>query len=149
MMGINELITIAKYYKRWPDPRLIIIVLNNQDLNMVTWEQRIMVGDPKFEASQDVPAFNYAKYAQMLGLEGIRVEKEDDIIPALQQAMNTRVPVVLDVLSDPSIPPLPPHITFKQAKNFYSSILKGDVNAWDMIKETYKEVIENYLPHKA
>lgn len=147
MMGINELITIAKYYKRWPDPRLIIIVLNNQDLNMVTWEQRVMAGDPKFEASQELPPFNYAEYARMLGLEGIRVEKEADIIPALQQAMNTRIPVVLDVLSDPSVPPLPPHITLKQAKNFTSSILKGDVNAWDMIKQTYKEVIENYLPH--
>jgi pyruvate dehydrogenase (quinone) len=147
MMGINELITISKYYKRWPDPRLIIIVLNNQDLNMVTWEQRVMVGDPKFEASQDVPSFNYAEYARMLGLEGIRVEKEEDIIPALQQAMNTHIPVVLDVLSDPSVPPLPPHITLTQAKNFTSSILKGDVNAWDMIKQTYKEVVENYLPH--
>ncbi|HVV03429.1 MAG TPA: thiamine pyrophosphate-requiring protein [Puia sp.] len=147
MMGINELITIAKYYKRWPDPRLIIIVLNNQDLNMVTWEQRVMAGDPKFEASQELPPFNYAEYARMLGLEGIRVEKEADIIPALQQAINTRIPVVLDVLSDPSVPPLPPHITLKQAKNFTSSILKGDVNAWDMIKQTYKEVIENYLPH--
>jgi pyruvate dehydrogenase (quinone) len=147
MMGINELITISKYYKRWPDPRLIIIVLNNQDLNMVTWEQRVMAGDPKFEASQDVPPFNYAEYARMLGLEGIRVEKEDDIIPALQKAMNTRIPVVLDVLSDPSVPPLPPHITLTQAKNFTSSILKGDVNAWDMIKQTYKEVIANYLPH--
>jgi len=147
MMGINELITISKYYKRWADPRLMIVVLNNQDLNMVTWEQRVMVGDPKFEASQDLPEMNYAAYAQLLGLEGIRVEKEEDISSALRQAMSATRPVVLDVLSDPSVPPLPPHITLKQAKNFTSSILKGDVNAWDMIKETYKEVVENFLPH--
>ena len=147
MMGMNELITIAKYYKRWPDPRLMIVVLNNQDLNMVTWEQRIMSGDPKFEASQDIPELNYAAYAQMLGLEGIRVEKEDEIGPALQQAMAARKPVVLDLLSDPSVPPLPPHITLKQAKDFASSIIKGDVNAWDMIKDTYNQVIENFLPH--
>jgi pyruvate dehydrogenase (quinone) len=147
MMGINELITISKYYKRWADPRLMIVVLNNQDLNMVTWEQRVMVGDPRFEASQDLPKMNYAAYAQLLGLEGIRVEKEEDISSALRQAMSATRPVVLDVLSDPSVPPLPPHITLKQAKNFTSSILKGDVNAWDMIKETYKEVVENFLPH--
>jgi pyruvate dehydrogenase (quinone) len=147
MMGINELITIAKYYRRWSDPRLLIIVLNNQDLNMVTWEQRVMVGDPKFEASQDIPEMNYAAYAQLLGLEGIRVEKEQEIGPALQQAFAARRPVVLDLLSDPSVPPLPPHITIKQAKDFTSSILKGDVNAWDMIKQTYKEVVENFLPH--
>jgi pyruvate dehydrogenase (quinone) len=85
----------------------------------------------------------------MLGLEGIRVEKEEDIVPAIEQAMAARRPVVLDVLSDPSVPPLPPHITLKQAKDFTSSILKGDVNAWDMIKETYKEVVENFLPHQS
>jgi pyruvate dehydrogenase (quinone) len=147
MMGINELITIAKYYKRWTDPRLMIVVLNNRDLNMVTWEQRVMAGDPKFEASQDIPEFNYAEYARMLGLEGIRVEKEEEIGPALQQALAARKPVVLDVLSDPSVPPLPPHITLKQAKDFTSSILKGDVNTWDMIRDTYNQVIENFLPH--
>jgi pyruvate dehydrogenase (quinone) len=149
MMGINELITIAKYYKRWPDPRLMIVVLNNQDLNMVTWEQRVMMGDPKFEASQDVPELNYAAYAQMLGLEGIRVEKEDEIGPALRQAFAAQRPVVLDLLSDPSVPPLPPHITLKQARNFTSALFKGDPNTWDIIKDTYKEVIENLLPHRS
>jgi pyruvate dehydrogenase (quinone) len=125
----------------------MIVVLNNQDLNMVTWEQRVMLGDPKFEGSQDIPELNYAAYAEMLGLEGIRVEKEADIAPALRQAFASRRPVVLDLLSDPSVPPLPPHITLKQAKDFTSSILKGDVNAWDMIKDTYNQVIENFLPH--
>ncbi|HXD78497.1 MAG TPA: thiamine pyrophosphate-requiring protein [Puia sp.] len=147
MMGMNELITIAKYYRRWSDPRLMIVVLNNQDLNMVTWEQRVQAGDPKFEASQDVPEINYAAYAKLLGLTGIRVEKEGDIPFALKEAFASQRPVILDVLSDPSVPPLPPHITLKQARNFTSSIVKGDVNAWDMIKETYKEVIENFLPH--
>jgi pyruvate dehydrogenase (quinone) len=145
MMGMNELITIAKYYKRWPDPRLMIVVLNNQDLNMVTWEQRVTSGDPKYQASQDLPEINYAAYAQLLGLEGIRVEKEEDIVPALERAMAATRPVVLDVLSDPNVPPLPPHITLKQAKHFTSAIFHGDVNAWDMIKETYKEVVANYL----
>ncbi len=147
MMGINELITIAKYYKRWPDPRLMIVVLNNQDLNMVTWEQRVMAGDPKFEASQDLPEFNYAEYARMLGLDGFRIEKEDEIGPAIRQALAAKRPVVLDVLSDPSVPPLPPHITLKQAKHFTSALFKGDANTWDIIKDTYKEVVANFLPH--
>lgn len=147
MMGINEMITISKYWRRWSDPRLLILVLNNRDLNMVSWEQRIMEGDPKFEASQDLPEFNFAQYAQMLGLEGIRVETQDQIVPAIEQAMTAQRPVVLDVLTDPSVPPLPPHISFKQAKSFTSAILKGDDNAWDMIKQTYKDVVENYLHH--
>lgn len=148
MLGINGMITISKYWKRWSNPRFIILVLNNRDLNMVSWEQRTMTGEPKFEGSQDVPEFNYATYANMLGFEGIRVETPDEIVPALEQAMLAQRPVLLDVLSDPSVPPLPPHISFKQAKAFTSSIVKGDVNAWDMIKQTYKEVIDNYLPHK-
>ena len=147
MLGINELITIAKYYKRWEDPRLMILVLNNQDLNMVSWEQRIMEGDPKFEGSQDLPPFNYAQYAQMLGLDGIRIETEDQIVPFLTKAFQADRPVVVDVLSDPSVPPLPPHITFEQAKHLSSAIWKGDVNAWDMIKETYRQVVDDFLPH--
>lgn len=145
MSGNAELITIAKYRNRWKDPRIVILVLNNQDLNMVTWEQRVMVGDPKFDASQDVPPFNYAEYARLIGLEGVRIEREEDVIPGLQKAFAATGPVVIDVLTDPSVPPLPPHITLKQAKAFTSSILKGDDNAWDMIRQTYKEVVENYL----
>jgi pyruvate dehydrogenase (quinone) len=147
MLGINELITIAKYWKKWKDPRLMILVLNNEDLNMVSWEQRVMVGDAKFDASQDVPPFNYAAYARMLGLEGIRIEKPEDINAAFDEAFAANKPVIVDALTDPSVPPLPPHINLKQAKAFASSIFKGDTNAWDMIKQTYKEVIDTYLPH--
>lgn len=123
----------------------MILVLNNQDLNMVSWEQRILEGDPKFEASQDIPPFNYASYAEMLGLTGIRVEEPNDIVPSLEKALAERKPVVVDVLSDPNVPPLPPHITLKQAKAFTSSILKGDVDTWDMIKQTYKEIVDTYI----
>jgi len=145
MMGINEMITIAKYWRKWKDPRLMILVLNNQDLNMVSWEQRILEGDPKFEASQDIPEFNYASYAEMLGLTGIRIGEPDEIIPSLEKALAERKPVVVDVLADPNVPPLPPHITLKQAKAFTSSLLKGDVDTWDMIKQTYKEIVDTYL----
>ena len=147
MLGINGMITIAANWKRWSDPRFMILVLNNGDLNMVSWEQRIMEGDPKFKDSQDVPQFNYAAYGQLLGFEGIRIEKEDDIIPGLEQALSANRPVIVDVLSDPNVPPLPPHITFKQMKDFTSALAKGDTDFWGMIKQTYKDVVESYLPH--
>lgn len=146
MLGINGLITVSKYWRDWRDPSFIVLVLNNHDLNMVTWEQRILEGDPKFKGSQDLPDFNYAAYADMLGLEGIRVTRPEEIPAAIEQAMAAHKPVVLDVLTDPSVPPLPPHITFKQAMAFTSSIMKGDENAWDAIKQTYKDVVESYLP---
>jgi len=146
MMGINEMITIAKYWKRWQDPRLIVLVLNNHDLNMVSWEQRVMAGEPKFEGSQNVPDFKYAQYADMLGLKGIRVDNPDDVADAVAQAMSADRPVILEAVTDPNVPPLPPHINFQQAKDFLKSIVKGDVDRWEMIKQTYKDVIDEYFP---
>ncbi len=148
MLGNNGMITISKYWKRWSDPRMMIVVLNNRDLNQVTWEQRVMEGNPKFEASQDVPDFPYAEYAKMLGLDGIKIDKPEDIIPSLEYAFKLNKPVVIDVYTDPSVPPLPPHISFKQAKNFMFSMTKGDPDTWDMIKQSWKDVVENFIPHK-
>ncbi len=147
MLGINEMITIAKYWKRWSDPRLLILVLNNHDLNMVTWEQRVLAGDPKFEASQEIPDFKYAEYAKMIGLDGIRVDDPEQVASAIDAAMNADRPFVLEAITDPNVPPLPPHISLKQAKAFTSSLLKGEENVWDIIRQTYKDVVESYLPH--
>ncbi|KAA2243044.1 thiamine pyrophosphate-requiring protein [Chitinophaga agrisoli] len=142
MQGINELITIAKYWKEWASPRMLIVVLNNRDLNMVTWEQRALSGDPKFAASQDIPDFPYAQYANMLGLEGIKADKPEMIIPALEQAMDATRPVLLEVVADPDVPMLPPHITQEQRRNFFAALVKGDSEAWDIIKQTYKELVD-------
>jgi pyruvate dehydrogenase (quinone) len=140
MLGNNGIITIAKYLRKWSDPRLMILVLNNRDLNQVTWEQRVMAGDPKFEASQEVPDFPYAEYAKMLGLEGIKVDKVDDIDSAMKFAFAQKKPVILEAYTDPDVPPLPPHITFKQAKNFTESVVR-DPDVWGIIKETWKEEV--------
>ena len=146
MMGMNGMITIAKYWKRWADPRLMILVLNNRDLNMVTWEQRAMEGDPRFDASQDIPDFPYAEYAKMLGLEGIKVDDPKEVPNALDFAFNSKKPVLVEAYTDPSVPMLPPHISFKEARSFTSAILKGDSKSWDMVKQTYKDVVDEYFP---
>lgn len=148
MLGINGLITVKKYWQQWKDPRFIVLVLHNDDLNMVTWEQRVMGGDTRFEASQEVPDFPYATYAEMLGLEGVRIEKQEDVPAGLDRALAAQKPVVIDVLADPSVPPLPPHISFEQAKSFMSALVKGDDDAWNMIKQTYKSVWDGYFPGK-
>jgi pyruvate dehydrogenase (quinone) len=147
MMGINGLITIAKYWKKWKDPRMMILVLNNRDLNQVTWEQRALVGDPKFEASQDIPDFPYARYAEMLGLNGILIDKPEQITSGLEAAFRADRPVVVEAITDPSVPPLPPHISLNQAKAFVSSLLKRDTNAWEMIRQTYKDAVESFISH--
>jgi len=149
MLGINEMITIAKYWKRWKDPRLMILVLNNHDLNMVSWEQRAMVGDPKFDASQDIPDFHYAEYAKMLGLEGIKIEEPENVASALDEAFARSKPVLVEAVTDPAVPMMPPHISFDQIRKFSKSILfGGDADAKDIIKQTYKEVVDEYFPGK-
>jgi pyruvate dehydrogenase (quinone) len=146
MNGINELVTIADYWKEWSDPRLIILVLANHDLNQVTWEQRVMNGDPKFETSQDVPDFHFARYAEMLGLKGIRVDRPEQIGAAWDEALAATCPVVIEMVTDPEVPTLPPHITMKQAMNFSKSLLH-DANSRGMFRGAMKNMVETLLPH--
>ncbi len=148
MNGINGLITIAKYWKDWTDPRLIVLVLNNRDLNQVTWEQRALAGDPRFAGSQAIPDFPYARYADELGLIGIRVDRPGEVGAAWDRALAADRPVVVEAVTDPDVPPLPPHISLEQARNFASSIWSGDADALGFIKQTVKDAAENYLPHK-
>jgi pyruvate dehydrogenase (quinone) len=146
MNGINELITIAKYRHQWPDQRLIILVLNNRDLNQVTWEQRAMEGDPKFEGSQDLPDFPYARYAEMLGLHGIRVDTPDRVAAAWDEALASDRPVVYEAVTDPEVPPLPPHITVEQAKALMSALLQGDPSSREIITQSFKQKAQEFLP---
>jgi pyruvate dehydrogenase (quinone) len=116
MLGMNEMLTVKRYMERWTDKRLIFCVFNNQDLNQVTWEQRVLEGDPKFPGTQWLPDFEYAKYGELVGLKGIFCDKGDDMRAAWEEALAADRPVVLEVKTDPEVPPLPPHITFEQAK---------------------------------
>lgn len=146
MMGNNCLLTIARHWSEWRDPRLIICVLNNRDLNQVTWEQRVLSGDPKFETSQVVPEFSYARYADQLGLKGIALEDPEKISDAWEAALAADRPTVIDAKTDPNVPPLPPHISFEQAQAYLSSIVKGDPDAMAMIKQTTKDLVGAWLP---
>jgi pyruvate dehydrogenase (quinone) len=140
MNGINGLVTAAKYWKEWSNPTLVFMVLNNGDLNQVTWEQRAMEGDPKFAGSQDVPDFPYALYGEMLGLTALRVEKPDDVGAAWDAALAADRPTVLEMVTDPSVPPLPPHITMKQAKAYLEALIKGDPDALSVIRESARQM---------
>jgi pyruvate dehydrogenase (quinone) len=146
MNGMNELITISKYWKQWSDPRLIVLVLNNGDLNQVTWEQRALSGDPKFEGTQVIPDGHYAQFAELFGLQGIFVDSPDQIGRSWDEALGADRPVVLEAITDPEVPPLPPHVTFEQAKNLMTSLVKGDPNAARVAKEGLKGKLEEFLP---
>jgi pyruvate dehydrogenase (quinone) len=148
MNGNNVLITISKYWREWKDPRLVVLVLNNHDLNQVTWEQRAMNGDPKLRASQELPDFPYAQYAESLGLGGIRVDNPEQIGAAWDRAFRADRPMVVEAITDPEVPPLPPHITFKQARAITSAVLGRDEGWRDIIRETYREMVATWKPHR-
>jgi pyruvate dehydrogenase (quinone) len=146
MNGMAELLTVKKYWERWSDPRLVILVLHNNDLNQVTWEMRAMEGNPKFEASQSIPDFDYARFAEMAGLIGIRVEKPDDIADAWTRAFAADRPVVIDAIVDPDVPPLPPHIEFKQAKAMVKAVLSNDPDGKGIVRQAAKQSLRGLLP---
>jgi pyruvate dehydrogenase (quinone) len=145
MNGLNELITIAKYRGQWSDQRLVVLVLNNRDLNQVTWEQRAMEGNPKFEGSQDLPDFPYASYADLLGLKGIRVDSPEQVGPAWDEALAADRPVVFEAVTDPEVPPLPPHITVDQAKALTSALLAGDPNSGEIIRQSFRQKVGEFF----
>ncbi|MYZ49162.1 thiamine pyrophosphate-requiring protein [Propylenella binzhouense] len=141
MLGINGLVTIAKYWRTWSDPRLVVAVLNNRDLNQVTWELRALGGSPKVEETQELPAFPFARYAEMLGLKGIRVEDPEAVGPAWDAALAADRPCVIDAVTDPDVPTLPPHITLRQATNYAKALASGDPDAAAIVWQTFKHAI--------
>ncbi len=148
MNNMAELITVAKYWERWPDPRWVCAVFNNEDLNQVTWEQRVMEGDPKFDASQQIPNVPYHRFAELIGLKGIYIDNPDEIARGWEDALAADRPVVIEFKTDPNVPPLPPHITLKQAKAFASSLIKGDPNEGSVILNTARETLASLMPSK-
>jgi len=146
MNNMAELITVAKYWREWADHRWIVCVFNNEDLNQVTWEQRVMEGDPKFDASQDIPNVPYHRFAELIGLKGIFCDRPDALGPAWDEALSADRPVVLEVKTDPEVPPLPPHITLKQAKAFAEALIKGDPREGSVITNTARQVLSSLMP---
>jgi len=149
MNGLAELVTIKHYWREWSDPRLVVAVLHNNDLNQVTWEMRAMEGAPKFVESQRLPDVSYAGFAESLGLLAITVEKPDELGLAWDEALAAARPAVLDVITDPDLPPIPPHVTLEQAKKTAESLLKGDANRAGVIKEGIRAKVAEMLPHKS
>jgi pyruvate dehydrogenase (quinone) len=146
MNNMAELITVAKYMDRWPDKRLVTCVFNNEDLNEVTWEQRVMNGNPRYDASQDIPDVRYSRFAELIGLKGIFVDDPKDLSGAWKEALSADRPVVLEVKTDPEIAPLPPHISFKEARKFMFPLTK-DEDAGHVIRDTARQVM-NAVFHK-
>ncbi|MDT0269124.1 thiamine pyrophosphate-requiring protein [Streptomyces sp. DSM 44915] len=146
MNGLAELITAGKYHGEWRDPRLVVGVLNNQDLNQVTWEMRAMNGAPQFEPSQRIPDVPYAEIARSMGLRGIRVEDPGRVTEAWREALAADRPCVVEFVTDPAIPPIPPHATWEQAESTATALLQGDPDRADVVRAGLKQKLQEFLP---
>ena len=147
MNGLNVMITVSKYWKRWSDPRFIIMVLNNQDLNQVTWEERVQLGDGKTPLTQTIPDFPYHRYAELIGLKGIFCDNPEHIVDAWKEALAADRPVIIEFKADPNVPPLPPHITLKDAKNFMT-MMTDEPELGSVLVNSAKQMLANVLPKK-
>ena len=147
MNGLNVMITISKYWKQWSNPHLIVLVLNNRDLNQVTWEERMQLGEGKTESTQSIPDFPYHKYAELIGLKGIFVDRPEKVGAAWDEALSADRPVILEAYTDPNVPPLPPHITLKDAKNFMF-MMRDEPELGSVLKNSAKELLTSILPGK-
>jgi pyruvate dehydrogenase (quinone) len=147
MNGMAELITIKRYWQEWADPRLVVAVLHNDDLNQVTWEMRAMGGAPKFTESQTLPDVDYAAFAVSLGLGAITIDNPDQLAPAWEMVLTADRPCVLDVRCDPNVPPIPPHATWEQAKATAMAMVKGDEDAVGVLRQGVKTKLQEFLPH--
>ncbi|GAA2047397.1 thiamine pyrophosphate-requiring protein [Streptomyces cheonanensis] len=146
MNGLAEMITAARYWRGWSDPRLIVAVFNNQDLNQVTWEMRSMSGAPQFEPSQHLPDVPYAEFARSIGLLGIRVDEPGGVQPAWQRALAADRPCVLEFVTDPAVPPIPPHATWEQAESTAKALLRGDSDRKNVVKKGIKQKVQEFIP---
>ena len=147
MNGLNVMITISKYWREWSNPRLVVMVLNNQDLNQVTWEERVQLGSGKTESTQSIPDFAYDRYAELLGLKGIVVRDPEKLGDAWEEALSADRPVILNIYADPNVPPLPPHITLKDAKNFFK-MMGTEPELGSVLINSAKEMLASVLPGK-
>jgi len=148
MNGMAELITVKRYWQEWDDPRLIVAILHNNDLNQVTWEMRAMAGAPKFAESQNLPDVDFAGFAASLGLNAMAIKDADELGNAWRNALSADRPTVLDVYTDPDMPPIPPHATWDQFKAATAAVLSGDEDRVGFVKVGLKTKAQEFLPHK-
>jgi pyruvate dehydrogenase (quinone) len=142
---MNELITMKKYLKRFPNKQFVVLILHNNDLGQVSWEMRTEDANPVWRTAQDVESIDYAGYARLLGFQGIRVEKDDDAADAIETALAHDGVTVIDAMVSRNIPPLPPHITKEYAKNTGLALLKGDPFEVNVIKDSAEALVTEGL----
>ena len=149
MLGMNELLTVKRYEQELTarNPTLIVAVLVNKDLNQVSYEQRVLGADPKNPATQTVPYVPAAEMATLFGFQGIKVDRPEDVGPAWDRALAAEGPTLLEFVTDPQIPPLPPHVRAAMLKKTLKALASGDEDAKGVAIKGFKGKWAEFSEH--
>jgi pyruvate dehydrogenase (quinone) len=99
-----------------------------------------------YPPTQRIPDFPAARYAELLGLHGIRVERPELLAAAWDEVLTAGAPAVLEVVVDPEIPPLPPHITGEQMQKMAKAMVKGDPEAVGVMEKSLRAKLREFVP---
>jgi len=147
MLGMNELLTVSRYLPMLTQQNktLVFVVLANDDLNQVSMEQRVLGGDPKNPETQTLPYLPAAEFAKLLGFEGIKVDRPEDVGPAWDRALSADGPVLLEFVTDPQIAALPPHVKPSMLKKVLTGLAKGDEDAVGIAEKGTKGKLAEFV----
>ncbi len=133
-MLMGELATVVKY-----NLPVKVIVLKNNVLGMIKWEQIAFEGNPQYGVQ--LQPIDFAAFARACGAAGYTVQDPADVHDVLRDAFAHPGPALVEAVVDPNEPPLPGKITTQQAWHFMESMVRGQKDRWDLIKT----VIENKI----
>ncbi|MFH8386685.1 thiamine pyrophosphate-binding protein [Kitasatospora sp. NPDC018058] len=129
-----------------PEHAFKMVPSNNRDLNQVTWEMRAMQGAPSFLPSQELPDVDYAAFARTLDLAAARAIAPEDVSSGWQHALDADRPFLLELRTDPAVPPIPPHASWDQIQAAAASVLRGDNDRPAMVRQGFKAKLQELLP---
>lgn len=137
-MLMGEFATAVKY--QLP---IVVVIIKNNVLGQIKWEQIVFLGNPEYGCElQDI---NFAQYAEACGGLGLRVERPEEIRPALERAIRSGRPALVEVVVDPNEPPMPPKVTVAQAAHFAEALAKGTPGGGQIALTIFRDKLNELL----
>jgi pyruvate dehydrogenase (quinone)/pyruvate oxidase len=137
-MLMGEFLTAVKY-----NLPILVVIIKNNTLGQIRWEQIVFLGNPEYGCELYNP--NFAKFAEACGGLGFTVERPEEIRPALERALASGKPALVEVIVDPNEPPMPPKVTAKQALHFAEALAKGQPKGGRIALTLFRDKLDELL----
>src|SRR5262249_25280400 len=137
-MLMGEIATLVKY-----DLRVKVIIIKNNVLGMIKWEQMVLEGNPQFGV--ELQPIDFEAYAKACGAGGFTIEKPGEAERVLKDALRHPGPAVVQAIVDANEPPMPGKITTKQAITFAKALARGEKDRWEIIKTVAEDKVREVV----